>query len=250
MQCRAAARLDALQPCAITCREHDAAAFLRAGAQNDAVEALELLAAATEHEMRQVPQGPPGDPAKQNDGPAHGLAFAARLGQEDGGGMHAILGGIVVPVCAADGRTGDPSEGGHNGSPSSSASTAVLSDTQECGTAGVDGTTAAAHAEGSGTAALEAQGEHSLRRGILRDCLQPSAGSNKAALEPDCADGVGSKPPPASVAPPEAPRNGPARLPMQGLQAHELVCSRCGTPHETQLTPFFVVPLGARTPTV
>ena len=42
----------------------------------------------------------------------------------------------------------------------------------------------------------------------------------------------------------ELQHGAPARLPLQGLQAHELVCGRCGTPRETQLVPFFVLPLG------
>ena len=228
--------------------------------------------------MWQIAQAPQAEPAEQSDGRACGLGFAAQLGLEDTTQMHAILDRIVLPAYAANGRTGRPRRrDGEDGSISGRTSTAALRDTQGCGPAAVecaegDGTTGVKCADGYGAAAREAQGEDSLRDGMAADRPQPSVGSNTAALEPDGINGGGSKPPAAAVAAAalkttrrgraadrglaataanteaaasEAPWWAAARLPVQGRQAHELVCSRCRTPHETQLAPFFVLPLGA-----
>lgn len=41
---------------------------------------------------------------------------------------------------------------------------------------------------------------------------------------------------------------GGAQLPLQGWQAHELMCARCGSPSATQLLPFYTLSLGAPPP--
>ena len=266
-----------------SCRQHDAAAFLRVGAQNDAVEALELLAAAAEHEMRLVQRCSSGDPRAPNGDRASGLAFAARLGSEDGGDMHATMARIVVPVCAADGCVEDPREGSAGSASSGSALPAAVSHAEEHEVAELqcaEGSRAELSdcADQRNAAAVEDSETGSLSHGVSANGPKLSGGNEATAAPRSHATEADPKTSKAtttasiansshrmedagnSVAAMIACRESEAqvrdswqstmRLPLQGLQAHELVCSSCRTPYETQLAPFYVLSLGASMMTV
>ncbi len=216
-------------------RQHDAAAFLAVGAQNDAVEALELLAAAAEQEMRVMEQ----------------QHRALHLGTRDAGSSSARgLALLLDPPCrearSSVGRgkimaahspaTASPqpapllpSNDALNGHPPQRSTAAAAADVG--GNVIVDGVTLAGSLDSTIQQATE----------LLSDGQSAGPGSNLPVGRHD-ADG-GATALPAGAGEPQ--QGAPARLPLQGLQAHELVCGRCGTPHETQLVPFFVLPLGA-----
>ena len=217
------------------CRQHDAAAFLAAGAQNDAVEALELLAAAAEQEMRAIPQ------RHSALRPAAGNA---------GGGRAAGLALLLDPPCREAG-SGDESSGIRAASsrhdltrsepaPSQQESYAADGRFQQCVTA--------AAADVSEDVILDGATLADSRESVIQqetELLTEGRGAEPGIEESAGVHNDGGGAPALSAGTTEPQQGGPVRLPLQGLQAHELVCGRCGTPRETQLAPFFVLPLGA-----
>ena len=228
-------------------RQHDAAAFLAVGAQNDAVEALELLAAAAQQEMRSVAQWTHdlrGAAWHGDNSAARGLALIVAEPSREGG-VRAGVGRLIIASAQIPNSTLSAPLQPPNGAPiaqiHNSATSATIagggardSTTPVCAEGSVDGDTKLA-------ATCFSNGHDELTVSAL------SAGGDEHCGNAD--DGYGSENSsvgrgrPANAARPRP--IGPPRLPLQGLQAHELVCGRCGTARHTQLAPFYVLPLGA-----
>ena len=145
-------------------RHHDAAALLRAGEQNDAAEALELLAAGAEIEMQR-----------------HGMRLHEKL---------------MPPASLAD---------------------------LCCSTAKSADADSDRFSEPSGGRLVRNVADSAATRLCLTDS-QTGASSVSAALERWRTQ---------------------SRMALQGWQAHQLMCARCGSPSATQLVPFYVLSLGA-----
>ena len=215
-------------------RQHDAAAFLAVGEQNDAVEALELLAAAAEQEMRAAEQQRhalrPGAGDARGGSVACGLALLLDpLALEED--FRVVGGGCAAAFMQ--------SSAGPKPTPLQPVIDAPNGQVQQHSTAAADV---------SKDVIIDGHILNSSRENAIQQAtaLLPDGGSAEPGISSSMGgrdDGAGA--PALSAAAAELQQGGSERLPLQGLQAHELVCGRCGTPHETQLVPFFVQLLGA-----
>lgn len=214
-------------------RRHDAAVFLAVGAQNDAVEALELLAAAAEQETRAMEQQRRAlHPGTRDAGSssARGLALLLDPHPCSEAGS-SVRNGSSVAAPPKPPTSPQPA-------PLLSSSNAPIGHLQQRLTAA-----AAADVGRNGIVdgvALDGSLESTIQQATE---LLSEGRSAVPGLDPSADNCIEA--PALSVGAVEPQQGGPTRLPLQGLHAHELVCGRCGTPHETQLVPFFVLPLGA-----